>query len=1113
MNAKSIWTSISLVALALLLFAGLLPKRFFQDQPVVPTNANSSGKAELAEAYGKLPLCFEANQGQTDEQVEFMARGNGYALFLTTQEAVFSLQKPVGGEQLSVFSEQLSIAAPKKSEMVATTSDEPRAASVIRLELAGANPAPRIQGLEQLPGKINQLKGNDPTHWRTNVATYAKIKYHAIYPGVDLVYYGNQQELEYDFIVAPGADPAAIKLGFAGVDKLEVDSQGDLVMHVADAQVRMHKPIIYQEQEGIRQEISGGYKLLVSAADDDEGNGLPHAGFHVEAYDMSAPLVIDPILIYSTFLGGSDQDISNAIAVDGAGSAYITGFTSSLDFPVANALQPVCVCLDQDIFVTKLNPSGTALVYSTYLGGTRRENGFDLVVDAAGNAYVSGWAQSSDFPLMNPAQPAFGGGDVDAIVFKLNPAGSALVFSTFLGGSGTVDYGNAIFADATGNVHVAGVTDSPNFPTVNAQQPLYAGGATDAFVTKFNATGSTLVYSSYLGGNGRDSAQGIFVDDAGNAYLTGVTDSPDFPVANALQPTWAGLQDVFITKLNPSTAALAYSTFLGGSADDIGTDIARDASGNLYVTGQTASPDFPTANALQPALAGSRDAMVVKLNATASALVYSTFLGGSLDDYARDLAVDGTGSVYVAGWTLSSDFPTVNPMQSTFAGGVYDGILAKLNPAGSALVYATYFGGTAEDRPTGLAVDVHGAAYMTGLTFSTDLPTLNAFQATPHGQRDVFVMKVTDAAVCKPFVFLANKVTLKRTKQHTPAGDIHSNGTLLVEKGDPSTYNSNLTAVGALTIQKDNTINGNVKSSLAVSNAGTVNGVISVGPVATEPLPSKSYSAGGLNQTVPQNGALALAPGSYGIVTLNSGGTLQLTSGEYFINEVRYPGSTAAIAIDLASGAPVNINVVSNLQLGKEVEIRLLPNGESDSELVTFFTLQSTAVSIGKEAYFLGTLNAPNATVTLLKNSQLRGSICAKEIVVERDCLFLHHDSPGTLPGPGNLPKASESEALAFHGDQTDAAGYGLLQNYPNPFNPTTRIGFKLQKAEHVALVIYTLAGQSVRELVSGEMAAGQHSFVWDARDDQGLPMASGVYLCVLRSASFSAQTKLLLMR
>ncbi|MDZ7360008.1 MAG: hypothetical protein ONB46_04675 [candidate division KSB1 bacterium] len=263
------------------------------------------------------------------------------------------------------------------------------------------------------------------------------------------------------------------------------------------------------------------------------------------------------------------------------------------------------------------------------------------------------------------------------------------------------------------------------------------------------------------------------------------------------------------------------------------------------------------------------------------------------------------------------------------------------------------------------------------------------------------------SAPVKPFVLLANKVTLKRTKQDTPAGDIHSNCTLTVEKGDPSTYNSNLTAVGKITIQKDNTINGDVTSAASISNSGKINGTKSVGAVDTEDLPSLSYSAGGSNKTVPSGGSLSVAPGSYGIVTLNSDGTLKLTSGEYFMNELRYSGSEAVIEIDLSSGDPITINVVSKLQLGKEVAIQLLPNGESDSELVTFNMLQSASITLGHEAYLLGSFNAPNVKLTLGKNSQLRGSICAKEIVVERDCLFLHHDSPGSLPGPGNLPKSS----------------------------------------------------------------------------------------------------------
>ncbi len=365
----------------------------------------------------------------------------------------------------------------------------------------------------------------------------------------------------------------------------------------------------------------------------------------------------------------------------------------------------------------------------------------------------------------------------------------------------------------------------------------------------------------------------------------------------------------------------------------------------------------------------------------------------------------------------------------------------------------------------------------------------------------------------KPFVFLANKVTLKRTKQSTPGGDVHSNGTLTVEKGNPSTYNSNLTAVGKITIQKDNTINGDVTSATSISNAGTINGTASVGPVANEPLPSLSYSAGGANKTVPIGGSLTLSPGSYNIVTLNSGGTLKLSSGEYFMNELRYPGSEAVIEIDLSSGEPVTINVVSNLQLGKEAAIQLLPNGESDSKLVTFNTLQSTAVSFGKEAYLLGSFNAPNAKVTLVNNSQLRGSICANEILIERDCLFLHHDSPGSLPGPGNLPKSSFDEEEVASDQSTVISDYALEQNYPNPFNPTTTISFALPQAGEVSLSIYNTNGQLVKKLVAGEMNAGRHSLVWDATNERGERVASGVYLYVIKAGAFTAQRKLVLMK
>jgi len=396
-------------------------------------------------------------------------------------------------------------------------------------------------------------------------------------------------------------------------------------------------------------------------------------------------------------------------------------------------------------------------------------------------------------------------------------------------------------------------------------------------------------------------------------------------------------------------------------------------------------------------------------------------------------------------------------------------------------------------------------------TGAEDLVTSTSGLSYPLG----ITLDVPIASLTKPFVFLANKVTLKRTEQSTPAGDMHSNGTLTVEKGDPSTYNSNLTAVGKITIFKDNTINGDVTSATAISNSGTINGNATIAPVDPEPLPNKSYSAGGPNKTVLQNGTLSLAPGSYNRVTLNSFSTLKLTSGDYFLNELRYSSTvtSAVIEIDLTSSDPVNIYVVNLLQLGKEVEIRLLPNGQADSKLVTFCTLQSVQVTVGREAYFLGTLNAQNAKVVLAKNSQLRGSICAKEILVERDCLFLHHDSPGSLPGPENLPKESDVEESEVTSNQGPVTIYQLEQNHPNPFNPDTEIRFQLPKPGHVVLKIFNILGAEVRTLADAPYEAGYHRVRWDGKDKNGKLVASGVYLYQLRAGSFSQVKKMSLLR
>jgi hypothetical protein len=379
-----------------------------------------------------------------------------------------------------------------------------------------------VSGVDEMSGKSNYFIGNDAKKWHTNVPRYAKVKYTGVYSGIDLVYYGNQQQLEYDFVVAPGADPRRIQLGISGARRISCNEDGNLVLTMDEGEILWHKPVVYQKHGGTRQEIATHYAI----------NAKNRVRFEVGDYDSRRPLFIDP-LIYSTYLGGSAYDYGSGIAVDGAGHAYVTGWTTSANFPTMNPLQPASGGLY--VFVAKLNPAGSALVYSTYLGGGADEGG-GIAVDSSGNAYVTGLTESTDFPTMNPLQPSFGGVS-DAFVAKLNPTGSALVYSTYLGGSG-IDNGTGISVDNSGNAYVTGYTFSANFPLMNPLQATPGGGGYgDAFVAKLDSTGSALVYSTYLGGSGDDYGAGIAVDSPGNAYVTGSTDSNDFPTMNPLQPT------------------------------------------------------------------------------------------------------------------------------------------------------------------------------------------------------------------------------------------------------------------------------------------------------------------------------------------------------------------------------------------------------------------------------------------------------------------------------------------------------------------------------------------------------------------------------------------------
>jgi hypothetical protein len=685
------------------------------------SRVDAATPSQAREAYGRIPLSFEANRGQTDESVNFLARGAGYALFLKPTEAVFVLHRADASTR--------------------------KASTALRMKLVGANADATFDGVDELEGKVNYFVGDDPARWRTNVPVFGRVRYGEVYKGVDVVYYGNQRQLEYDFRVAPGADARAVALEFEGAEKVEVNADGELLLTLGESVVRQPKPFIYQDVAGERREVAGGYLV--------ERGG--RVRFSLGEYDAALPLVIDPILLHSTYLGGTGGDQSWAVAVDSSGSAYVAGYTTSTNFPTANAVQAANGGF-QDAFVAKFNAAGTALVYSTYLGGNGGDQARGLAIDSSGNAYVTGFTGSTNFPTANAFQAAQGAGNTqDAFAAKLNASGSALVYSTYLGGDGALEFGEGIAVDSSGNAYLTGVTDSTNFPTANPIQAAHAG-AGDVYVAKLNAAGTALVYSTYLGGSDFETAEGIAVDSFGNAYVTGDTRSTNYPTANALQAANAGgTSDAFVTKVNASGSALVYSTYLGGSARDAAEAVAVNlTSGNVYVTGDTESTNFPTANALQPVndTSGgiSQEVFVTQLNASGTALVYSTYLGGRGGEVGQGIAVDSSGNVYVAGGTGSTNsFPTADAIQCMRSGGT-DAFVTKLNAAGNAFVYSTYLGGSGSggiEQARGIAVDSSGNAYVVGGTNSTDFPTLNPIQSTYAGSDfglagDAFVLKLAD---------------------------------------------------------------------------------------------------------------------------------------------------------------------------------------------------------------------------------------------------------------------------------------------------------------------------------------------------------------------------------
>jgi hypothetical protein len=682
-----------------------------------------------------LPLAFEVNRGQAAPDVRFLARGNGYTLYLTTTDAI-----------------------------IAGSAAHAGAAQMTRFHLVGANTQAAIVGLGRQPGTTNYLIGKNLRQWHTGVSLFNKVAYRPIYRGIDLTYYGTQGHLEYDFHLAPGADAQAIHFAISGSARPHLDSAGDLMI----GSLRELRPVAYQQVNGHRHRVSSRYVLRARG----------QVGFALGVYNHNLPLVIDPVVLSFSAIYGFNNVIT-AITLDRAGYIYVTGYTNpgGQIITVTHSYTGTVSAIGDSAFVAKINPNHPHLIYSAYLGGSASNTGLAIAVDSRGDAFVAGQTTSSDFPITTGAyQPCIKGAS-SGFITKLDPSGRHILYSTYLGGStsntnqGGDNVITGIAVDSTGHAFVTGSTFAYNFPLAvgdvatdgaagcpgwiyrnDTNRTLHGhpfqgslgygkgslGSQEDAFVTKLTPDGKSLVYSTYLGGSGTDTASGIAIDGSGNAYITGQTNSPDYSAPrHAFQAQLVGTgTNSFVTKLNAQGTDVIYSTYLGESAGDMTHAITVDRVGDAYVTGETAGGIPRTVGVAQPASGGGVDAFVTKLNAR-GVVTYSTYLGGAGNDVGYGIAVDGAGDAYVTGSTSSATFNTpVFPLSRAVQGelggnrggfGMLDTFVAKLDPCGSKLLYSSYFGGTFVDVGNSVAVDRHGNAFVGGTTLSPNFPLLRAF--------------------------------------------------------------------------------------------------------------------------------------------------------------------------------------------------------------------------------------------------------------------------------------------------------------------------------------------------------------------------------------------------
>ena len=961
--------------------------------------ANAVSEGRVLDEYAKLPVAFIENAGQVDARVRFYAQGNRFGFYLTQTEVVVALTK---------------------------AGVDPGVALALRF--LAANPHATIEGANRAPGEVNYFRGSDPSQWHTRLARYGQVTYRDLWPGIDLFVREQSGILKYEFHVRPGARPSDIRLAYGGADRLSVDRSGALAIDTAAGVVHDAAPVAFQECNGGRNAVQIRYAI--------EGSGRSgQFGFAIDgAYDPDRELIVDPGIQYTTFLGGSSDDIGAGIAVDGAGNAYIGGTTQSPDFPTTvGAFQRTGAAQNfAEAFVAKLNAQGSALVYATFLGGSNMEFGRRIAIDASGNAYITGQTKSSNFPttanafdrtLNIPVNcPRCATDNTDGFVTKLNATGSALVYSTYLGGT-DYDSPRGIAVDAGGNAYVMGETLSPDFPTTAGAFDRTYNSNYDIFVTKLNAAGSALTYSTFIGGTQVDNGERIAVDAGGNAYVMGFSSSLDFPTTpGAFATTNSGSFDVTLTKLNPAGSDLIYSTYLGGSGMDSGGGLAVDGAGEAYVSGGSGSLNFPTTPGAFSTPQDGSDNFVTKFNAAGTALVYSAVFGGTGSDGAAGIALDVAGNAWITGATSSTNYPTTADAADRSPNGGTDAFITEVNPAGSALVYSTYHGGANTDVGSDVAIDNVGDVYVTGHTGSMDFPaTVGAFDTVFAGDAsvfwgDAFVTKIdvsatTNAPVAPPAT-PGTPVLLSPANASAPSQpigfswtNVTSAASYTIQIDDSSAFTAplerDLTVTAAQALASGLATTQHFWRVRAVNSAGIAGPWSAVFSFTPQPAPPPPTLA-----TIDTNPSSVSGPtSSTSTVTLSTsapdgGALVSLTSSNPAVASV--PATTTVPAFSFTSTVSITTSTVSASTV---VTITATYNGSTRSATLT--------------------VNAPGSSDSTLSNfttspSSVTGGTAAQGVVVlamaasTATTVSLSSSSPGVASVPASVTVPSGSQTAVF---------------------------------------------------------------------------------------------------